>query len=348
MGVVNHDQKEALYQDGFVVLPGLIPAERVAAARRAVFASFGRLRADALALGREADADKAKQAAESARMTTGGNQGVFMDLYHATPLAAAVQELIGEVLPVRGCQLPVTFPTDPDEHINESGYADRDTPYYGWHGHLDGLWNGATPMHQRTDRKMTASESEAWFQDPSRNGCRRAFPEHATNVMGFTALVAVALSDQTEEGSGNLGLLKGAHHEMERFFQEQRDAGGPLGPDGPGWPRMDTSAPNGAGLRHYPDAVREAFPGTTTEDGKFWPRPTFLKMAPGDAAIVLHAVPHCATRVAGTEPRLITYFRVASAARPEANHRVHPNALCDIWSEWPGMTEVVDSHRARG
>ena len=349
MAAVTQDQKETLYRDGFIVLPGLIATERVAAARRAVFASIGRQRADALALGREADPEKAKQAAESARMTTGaGGDGVFMGLFHATPLATVVQELIGDVLPVRGCQLPTNFPTDPGEHINESGYPDRDTPFYGWHGHLDGLWNGAAPMHQRTDRKMTDAEREAWFQDPSRNGCRRTFPEHATNVMGFTALVAVALSDQTEEGSGNLGLLKGAHHRMERFFQEQRDAGGPLGPDGPRWPRIDTDAPNGNGLRHYPDAVREAFPegGTTTSDGKFWPRPTLVKMAPGDAAIVLHAVPHCATRVEGTEPRLMAYFRITSAARPEANRRVCPEALCDIWSEWPGMTDVVAAHRS--
>ena len=236
MSVVSHDQKKALYRDGFVVLPGLIPAERVAAARRDVFASLGRLRADALAIGPDADADKARQAAESARMSTfAGGQGVYMDLYHATPLAAVVQELIGEVLPVRHCQLPITFPTDPGAHINEAGYADRDTPYHGWHGHLDGLWNGATPMHQRTDRKMTDAESAAWFQDPSRNGCQRAFPEHATNLMGFTALLAVALSDQTEEGSGNLGLLKGAHHEMERFFPQ---AARRRRPAWPGRPRL--------------------------------------------------------------------------------------------------------------
>ncbi len=363
MSVVTQAQKEALYQDGFVVLPGLIPAQRVAAARRAVFVSVGRLRADALALGRDGDAAKAKQAAEStslarggpsrspkpkAPMTGAGADGVFMDLLHATPLVAVVHELIGEALPVRDCQLPTTFPTDPEDHINESGYTDRETPFHGWHGHLDGLWNGATAMHQRTDRRMTDAESKAWFQDPSRNGCQRAFPEHAANVKNFTALVALALSDQTEEGSGNLGLLKGAHHEMERFFRRQRDAGGPLGPDGPGWPRIDTSAPNGGGLRHYPDAVREAFAesGTTTTDGKSWPRPTLLKMALGDAAIVLHAVPHSATRVEGTEPRLMAYFRVTSAARPEANRHVCPNALCDIWSEWPGMADVVGAHRA--
>ena len=166
--------------------------------------------------------------------------------------------------------------------------------------------------------------------------------------MNFTALVAVALSDQTQEGAGNVGLLKGAHHHMERFFRAQRDAGGPLGPDGPDWPRIDRNAPNGAGLRHYPDAVREAFAprGTTTADGKFWPRPTLLRLAPGDAAIILHATPHSATRVETETPRLMAYFRVVSTARPAVERHVCPDALCDLWREWPGMAAVVAEQRS--
>jgi hypothetical protein len=42
--------------------------------------------------------------------------------------------------------------------------------------------------------------------------------------------------------------LRGGHHHMERFFRSQRDQGGPLGPEGPGWPREDPDAPNGHGL----------------------------------------------------------------------------------------------------
>ena len=262
-------------------------------------------------------------------------------------MASIDEEALGPVAPAAGCQLASRFPTEPSDRVNEAGYRDRDTPFFGWHGHLDGLWNGATATHQDVNEPMNAAQLAAWHQQPSRNGCRKAFPEHGANITGFTALVAVALSDQTAEGAGNVGLLKGAHHEMERFFRHQRDAGGPLGPDGPNWDRIDESAPNGAGLRHYPDAVRQAFAphGTTTADGKFWPRPTLLRLAPGDAAIVLHLTPHSATRVHGDEPRLMGYFRVAAEARPAANKRVYPDALCDIWREWPGMAEVVAEQR---
>ena len=317
------EQKRSFYRDGFVVLPGVVPPEMVAAARRRIFAGLG--------------------GGERAR----GDEAVFMDLLAATDIAPILDEMLGRVADVRGVQLASRFPTDPSDSVNESGYPDRDTPFFGWHGHLDGLWNGATPMHQDVEQPMTADQLAAWDEEPSRNGCRKAFPDRNANIMNFTALVGVALSDQTENGAGNVGLLKGAHHEMERFFQKQRDEGGPLGPDGPDWPRVDTDAPNGSGLRHYPEAVREAFRphGAETADGRFWPEPTLLHLAPGDAFIVLHAVPHSATRVEGSEPRLMAYFRIVPASRPDGTRKVYPDALCDIWREWPGMAAVVAEER---
>lgn len=317
-------QKRAFHRDGFVVLPGMVPARMVSAARRRLF----------MALGKGAGADS--------------KAPVFLDLLNGTALRGVVEEALGPIAPAAMCQLATQFPRDPDERINEAGYPDRETPFRGWHGHLDGLWNGATAMHQSAQRPMSDAELAAWHAEPSRNGCRKTFPEHRANIMSFAALVAVALSDQTQEGAGNVGVLKGAHHEMEAFFRAQRDAGGPLGPDGPQWERIDAQAPNGAGLRHYPDAVRNAYAGdgATTSDGKFWPRPTLLRLAPGDAAIILHATPHSATRVEGSEPRFMAYFRISPLARPQANKRVHPQALCNIWSEWPGMADVVRAAKA--
>lgn len=316
------EQKRTLYRDGFVVLPGLVPAARVAAARRQVF----------MALGGGAALD--------------GTSPAFLDLFNATSLAPLLGEALGPVGPARFCHLAARYPAEPSG-VNEAGYPDRDTPFHGWHGHLDGLWNGAAPVHQDVTRAMNAQEWQRWNADRGRNGCRKAHPGGA-NIMNFAALVAVALSDQTDEGAGNVGVLRGAHHHMEAFFRAQRDAGGPLGPDGPEWQRIDERAPNRAGLRHYPEAVRQAFApdGETTRDGRFWPRPTLLRLAPGDAAIILHAVPHGATRVEGAEPRLMAYFRVSPLARPAANKHVHPDALCDIWAEWPGMAAVVAAERA--
>ena len=99
---------------------------------------------------------------------------------------------------------------------------------------------------------------------------------------------------------GNLGVLRGSHFAMQEFFATQDAAGGPMGPGGPFWPREDFNAPNGHGVHHYPDYVREAAAGTEgaeyTIDGKVWPKPTQVLLHPGDAAVVLYHVPHNATR----------------------------------------------------
>ena len=93
----------------------------VAAARRRIFAGLG--------------------GGEAAR----GSEAVFMDLYNQTDIAPIIAEALGPIVRHRGVQLATRFPSDPSERINESGYPDRDTPFFGWHGHLDGLWNGAAP-----------------------------------------------------------------------------------------------------------------------------------------------------------------------------------------------------------
>ena len=329
-------QKRSLYRDGFVVLPGLIDRDHVAAARQLILERLE---------GSRTPASKDRTDPE----THPGRSPLLLGLFNDSPLKMIIEEVLGPVGAPRGCQLATRLPAAPGDHVNESGYVDRDTPFLGWHGHLDGLWNGATRIHQNTDRPMTSEEAETWNREPSTNGCLKTHPDLGANIRSFAALVAVSLSDQTAEGSGNLGVLRGAHHEIERFFQHQRDAGGPLGPDGPNWKRIDQDVPNGCGLRHYPDVVRTAFTkgAATTPDGKLWPRPTLLRLAPGDAAIVLHAVPHSATRVTRTEPRFMAYFRVTPLARPERNRMVYPEALCDIWREWPGMTDVVAEQRGR-
>jgi hypothetical protein len=106
----------------------------------------------------------------------------------------------------------------------------------------------------------------------------------------------------------------GSHKPMADFYGAQRDAGGPVGPGGPFWPREDFNAPNvsllqvvsirmpvggplkiiagalqGHGVRHYPDYVRSQFAegAVYSADGQLWPKPTFAKLMPGDAVLIL-------------------------------------------------------------
>ena len=193
----------------------------------------------------------------------------------------------------------------------------------------------------------------------------------------FTAFVIVCLNDQTVEGCGQTALLKGAHHSVERFFRWQYETNGHLGPEGPGWPRLNHDAPNRCGLVYIPPAVAEEFIDETSEstpDGRRWPRPTQVLMEPGDVCITIYQIPHSGTRNEnGTESRKNIIFRIRNKSR-QPDKLVngitdHPDrgqlgewldyedgndpwerskyAMCHMWHEWEGMGSVVELAEAR-
>ncbi|MYD44029.1 MAG: hypothetical protein F4W90_09095 [Gammaproteobacteria bacterium] len=347
------EQKQSFYQDGFLIFRDIVAPDVVNRAVRTLYGGLSAVWQTSMSAFARGDA-KPDQDAEARRLdaveaaTRAGTEPAILDLVNPTsPLMLAIADALGNpVREPRGAQLATIFPSQATKsRINESGYPSDEVPFYGWHGHLDGLWNGAAPMHQRTDRPMNATELALWNRDPAKNGVRRTYPGNM-NVVSFTALLGIPLSDQMQEGSGNLGLLKGAHHHMSRFFRYQREQGGPLGPDGPDWERIDKEAPNHGGLRHYPERVRREFSkgAKYTSDGRMWPKPEFIKVKPGDAVLALHAVPHSATRLEGHTPRLMAYFRLLSASRGGKEPQLNPDTLCNCWFEWEGMREVVASN----
>jgi hypothetical protein len=163
-------------------------------------------------------------------------------------------------------------------------------------------------------------------------------------MTNFTCLVGIPLSDMREAGSGNVGLMRGSHHDMQAFLNHQHRLGGPMGPSGPDWPREYTRARNKHGLCHYPPAVRAAAAeregSVETEDGHVWPRPMLVKVRPGDAVLIMYHTLHSSTRVAGPDPRCMVYFRI-SAPRPRGHGRIHPAALRNPWIEWRGIAPFV-------
>ncbi len=334
---LSEQQREAFYRDGFLILRDVIDVDAVTAARRNLYQRLGQLRLRALG-------NKTQAIQESARATLGtGEDPLFSDLFNRSGVKPSIENLFGgPIAPAKGAQIAANFPTDPSERTNESGYRDCDTPFRGWVAHLDGLWNGGT-LPPPVGKKLTPHQRRKWYQSPSTNGVARSYPEQNSNITNFGALVGIPLSDQRKEGVGNLGVLKGAHHVMEKIFQQQWAEGGPLGPDGPGWVRENADAPNGYGLRHIPDQLREHFKrgAEQTPDGYSWPKPTLVKVKPGDAVIVHFALPHDATRVEGADPRLMLYFRTTPRRRQEAYRAAYPKALTDIWHEWRGMRDTV-------
>ena len=115
-----------------------------------------------------------------------------------------------------------------------------------------------------------------------------------------------------------------------------------------------------------------------TPDGRRWPRPTQVLMEPGDVAIATYQLLHSITRnEVGTESRKNIIYRLRNKRRQPDKVATggsdHPDrawtgefleyesgndpwerskdAMCDMWSEWDGMGDVLrglrveDAHR---
>ncbi len=349
-------QKQSLYDDGYVVVKHAVDERLVDAALNCI--------------------NQAEQP-----QVVGTNQAMT-DLVNASSVAPILQEAMGYFDPPKVCQMGILPVRKPSNRFNNLGYRDRDMPYFGSESHVDGSMTIAVPQEvqqgteQEIYRRYIASGPNGdlgrspdvighnmvpMFQDP----------DMTLGLGSFTAFVFVCLNDQTQEGCGQTSLLKGSHHEVERFFRWQRDTNNHLGVEGPGWPRLNFKAPNRCGLVYLPEAVRSKFidsDAESTPDGKFWPRPTQILMEPGDVCIAMYHIPHSGTRnELGKESRKTVIFRLRNKAR-QPDKMVngvtdHPDrgqrgqwlafesgnnpwerskyAMCNMWHEWHGMRETV-------
>ena len=356
------EQKRDFYRDGFLVLKKVIPNELV-----------------------EASLDRIKRAIKGENL---GGEKEMIDLVNASPLTPILHEAMGYFDPPVHCQVGVMKQSQPGEHFNSLGYKDKDMPYYGAQIHMDGSQTINAPQEVQE-----GSEEEIYYRyiasgpkgdlgrspDVMGHNMVPLFqdPEMTLALGSFTAFVFVCLNDQTEDGRGQTNLLKGAHHEMEKFFKWQYETNGHLGPEGPDWPRINYEAPNRCGLFYIPDSVQQKFVDDSSEstpDGKKWARPTPVKMDKGDACIAMYHIPHSGSRNEnGTESRKNIIFRLRNKKR-QPDKMVngvsdHPDrgqmgewleyeegndpwerskqAMCNMWDEWEGMQEVVKEQRAK-
>ncbi len=353
------DQKRGLYRDGFVVLKGAVPIEKTRAARRLI--------------------NMNAQNGLRERYHEIGENPVITDLINTTDFGEIVRNTIGPFDPPTRGFAPTLYPREPSDQIGIYGVPDNEVPNHVFYPHVDGLWAGPIPASANEVDDWNSPRTEHFGNgDASTIGGNRTplfqDPDCKLSVGSFTAFAGVALNDQPEFGYGNFAVLKGAHHEVEKFFQWQRDQGDIIGPEGPGWPRLTRVGNDGVSLTFLPEMVMEKYRTTSefTPDGKQWPEPTPLILEEGDAMIAVHCIPHCGTRNdIGYDPRMNVYFRI----RRDRNDGVtvvgdsdHPDrhwdgrfreyaeghdpwavsidALCDIWSQWDGMQDIVAEERA--
>ena len=353
--VLTPDEKSALVRDGYVIAKGAVAPALVDAA----LARIGR-------------AERGESLHAEPEMT---------DLVNASSLAPILADAIGPYDPPTACQMGVIPRRDPGEQFNALGYRTCDMPYHGAQIHIDGMLTMFDGPQVHEVQRGTPEEIYARYitRGPRGDIGRSAEvmggnmtplfqdPEMTLALGSFTSFVFVALSDQTTEGCGQTNVLPGGHHAVHAFLQEQRATSNHLGPEGPGWPRMDHEVPNRCGLVYVPPAVAEQFVDDTCEttpDGRRWPRPTPVFMEPGDALIATYQIPHSGSmNVNGTEARKTVIFRIRNKRRqPDqlvSGMSDHPDrgwngewlefepgndpwerskhAMCNMWDEWEGL-----------
>ncbi len=256
--------------------------------------------------------------------------------------------------------------------------------------HVDGSWSGELPdkaedIDLNTGRPLDAARYFGANDDRrgANDGQLWIDPDRKISIGSYTALVGVALSDQMTPGMGQFAVLKGYHELVEAVFQQQRDGGGVIGPEGENWPRVRLSKNGIPYMNGLPDQVYHqaqaiaAANSARVTDNWPWPELTPVLLRQGDAVITVHSCPHTPTPNFSDQARMNVYFRIRRL-RPENPHegtrRVghgvsdhpdrgyfgqfldYPNSynpwqtsvdkLCDHWSEWDGLRELVAAARS--
>ena len=179
-------------------------------------------------------------------------------MHNASRRIAQTSQAYPSFDPSNARQLAVTKVSPPGERCTSTGDRDRDVPYYRAGLHRDGntvRGHNMTPLFQ--------------------------VPELTLGLGSLTAFVFVSLSDQTLAGCGQAALVPGSRRVIETFFGWQLSVNVPIGPEGPGWPRLNHDVPNRCGMLYTPVAVREGLSDdrcARLPDGKRWPRPIYAML----------------------------------------------------------------------
>jgi hypothetical protein len=340
---LSDEEKGQLVRDGFVILRNAVPRDLRERAKRVIN--------------------------ENPQMIVHGDNDAINGLHNDSILATVLEEAMGPHTRPNNAQVAVTMPH----------YGAGSAPST----HVDGGWAGPCPVTQ-SEILASGQSLHTWGADgdPHSMGPWGGAPlwqnrERTVAIGTYTALVAVCLNDQTQPGKGQFSVRRGAHEAVEAFFRSQRDAGGPIGGGGPLWPRLIPSGNDSAFAGAMPRAMVDTYPETRFEDEDWlWPELTPTLMAEGDAVIALHALPHTATPNLSDDPRMNVFFRIRRL-RPENPYEGDPrigwgvsdhpdramngdfleypanydpfqtsvDKMCDHWSEWRGMQDVVTEIR---
>jgi hypothetical protein len=353
---LNQAEKQSLLEDGFIIVRDAVPRSIVNAARARIEAVL--------------PTDERRLLVPAGLAT----HPDILSLFNDGCIAELLRREMGPFPDVVSCQVAVTPPHDmlggePGTHVDG-----------GWSGPLPETADEIDPLTHRpkdpapyfgeNDDRRGTNDGQLWID-----------PDRRISTGSYTALVGICLNDQHVPGNGQFAVVKGAHEEVEAVFRRQRDSGGVIGPEGVDWPRVKLDRQGRPYMNGLPDSIRrlarERAAGMEPTQQWPWPELTPVLLGAGDAVIALHSCPHTPTPNMGSNPRMNVYFRIRRwrEGNPhEGTRRVahgvsdHPDRgyfgqfldypedydpwqtsidkLCDHWSEWDGMQELVAVARA--
>lgn len=374
-------QKRQFLKDGFIIIRNAVPREITQRAKEVILPDPGKgvtnYRTEA-----KSDAEKAMRG--GAKTNVARHEAVLA-LFNDSVLAPLLRTEMGPFSPLYSSQVAVT-----PGNTKVLFAGEENNPTAKLTAHVDGSFsdNLKQPLSEviaELERGPPGRSLHRYFKDagdPKSLGQGGAplwqDPGKTLSIGSYTALVGVALNDQTTPGKGQFAVRRGAHEAVEAFFRMQRDNGGPVGPEGPGWPRITAGAKGRAQAGAMPERLWRSYPEAKV-DIQGWPYPdlTPVLLNEGDAVITLHSLPHTATPNLSEDPRMNVYFRLRRKREGnpfEGDKRVahglsdHPDRgffgqlleydlekydpwktsiakLCDHWSEWDGMRDLAAEER---
>ena len=285
---LTQSEVDTLVRDGFVILRDVVPSHMVQAAKEVI----------------ETDMPSSER-----RLLAPANLATHPDVigtFKNSPIAEIMRNAMGPYPDVVSCQIAVT--------------PGHDKLYGKPVPHVDGSWSGTIPSNpdEIDPVKGRPIDSEKYFGPNdeirgSNDGLLWQDPERRISLGSYTALVGIALNDQSEPGNGQFGVLRGMHEEVARAIQKQRDMGSVIGAEGFEWPRIRINEEGRPYLNGLPESVyRLAFGSKNhaTDDSWPWPELAPVCLNAGDVVIALHSCPHTATPNLGPNPRMNLYFRL--------------------------------------
>jgi hypothetical protein len=210
---LSNTQKQQLFHDGYLIIRDAVPFEVSQRARERITAALPE------------DERKLLVAADLATHPD------VLSLFRDSTMAGILRDEMGPFPDVVSCQVAVTPAFDT---LGGSPGA-----------HVDGGWSGDIPasaddIDAQTGRPRDAAKyfGEHDERRGTNDGILWQDPDRTISNGSYTALVGVALNDQTVPGNGQLGVMRGLHEDVQAAFCRQREAGTVIGAEGLDWPRI--------------------------------------------------------------------------------------------------------------